>query len=146
MLRGKATLKESLELLSTTQEEVPLSLKSTSEIPIDISTEPNISLPPRELTPDSIFSVEEKPPSQLATSSPSIKLLREPLFAILNPLLEIRVHTPDALEHMPPLSGTQKTEAEPESDFLQDQERPSPEAAEPPSASSLVEVEMKSLS
>ena len=145
-LKDKATLKESLDQLSMTQEEVLHLLKLTSETPIDISTELSISSQLREHTLDSTSSVEEKLPSQSATFSPLTELPKVPLSATLNLQLEIRDHTQDALEHTPPLSDTPKMEAEPESDYHQDLEKLFPEAAEPPLELLLEVEEMKSLS
>ena len=78
--------------------------------------------------------------------SQSTKLQRVPLFATLNLQLEIKDHTPDALELMLPLLGTPKMEAELELDFHQGPEKLFLEAVEPLLVSLQVEAEMKSLS
>ena len=73
-------------------------------------------------------------------------LLKVQPSAILNPLLEIKDHTQDALVHMQLLLDTLMTAAEPESDFHQDPEKLFLAIAEPLLVLLQVEVEMKNLS
>jgi len=144
--KGRDISEELFELFFMTQEEAALSSRSTSEIHINIRSKPSTSLQLREPTPDNTSFVEEKQPSPLETSFPLTRFQKVPPSAILNPLLEIKDHTPDVQAPMLQLLVTQMTEQRPESDFPQDQERLFLEPAEPLSASLLVEVETKNLS
>ena len=87
---------------------------------------------------------EERLPSQLAMSFPSVKSLKELPFATSNPESVIREASQGAVELMPPSSVTLRTAARPESDSLQDPEKPSTEIAEQLLASLLEEAEMTS--
>jgi len=92
---------------------------------------------------DNIYLLAEKQLFQLVMSSQLTEFHKVPPFAILNLLLEIKVLTQDVQELMPPLSDIQMMAAEPESDFLQEPERPFQVFAEPLLVSLLVEEETK---
>jgi len=89
---------------------------------------------------------EEKQPSQSETFSQSTESHKVQLSAILNHQSEIKELIQDAQEHMPPLSDTLMTEAEPELDYHQAQEKLFQEIAEPQSELLLVEEECKNQS
>ena len=142
-LKGKAILKESSDLLSMTQEEALPFSKSISETPIDISIELSTSSLLREPTLVSTSSAEEKLLSQSAMFSLLTELQRVLSFATLNLQLETRDLILDAPEHMPPLSGILKMEAELESDFPLVPEKLSLDIAELPLELLQVEEETK---
>ena len=119
------------ELFSTTPDVDVPSLKSISETHINTNITLSTSSPLKEPTPDNTYSLEERPPSQQATSSQSTESLKVPPFAIFNLLLVIKELIPDAQELMPPLLDTLMTEAEPESDSHPVPERPFQVFAEP---------------
>jgi hypothetical protein len=134
------------EPFSTTPDVDAPSLKSISETHINTNITLSTSSPLKEPTPDNTYSLEEKPPSQQATSSQSTESLKVPPSATSNLPSETRVLTPDAQEHTPPLSATPMMEAEPESDSHQVPEKPSQASAEPPLVSLPVEEETKNQS
>ncbi len=122
--KDKDTSRELSEQSFTTQEEVVLFLKSTSETHINTSTTPNISSLLKELTQDNTYSVEERLPSQQVTSSQSIESQKVQPSATFNPQLETRELIPDVQEHTQPLLDIQMMAAEPESDSHQEPEKP----------------------
>ena len=119
--------------------------KLTSETLIDLSIELNTSSQLRELIQDNMSFVEERQLSQSEMSFQLTESLKVLPFAILNHLLEIRVHIQDAQEHTPLLSDILKMDQEQELDYLQDQEKLFQEIVELPLELLLVEEEMKSL-
>lgn len=114
-----------------TQEEDAHSSKSTSAIHINIKSRPSTSSLPKEHTADNTSSAVIKPQSPLETFCLSTASQKVPPSATLNPQSEIKDHTPAAQEPTPLLLVTLMMELRPESDYLQVQERPFPEAAEP---------------
>jgi hypothetical protein len=144
--KDKDTSRVLSEQFFTIQDVDVLSLKSTSEIPININITLSTSLLLKELIVDSISLLAEKLPSPLEIFFQSTESLKVPPFATLSLLLETRVLTPDAQEPTPPLSATPMMEAEPESDSHQVPEKPSQASAEPLSVSLPVEEETKNQS
>jgi hypothetical protein len=144
--KDKDTSRVSSELFFTIQDVDVLSLKSTSEIPININITLSTSLLLKELIVDSISLLAERPLYLLVTFCQSTESLKVPPFATSSLLLETRALTPDALALMPPLLDTPMMAAEPESDSHQEPERPFPVSAEPQSVSLPVEAETKSQS
>ena len=144
--KDKDTSRVLSELFFTIQDVDVLSLKSISEIPININITLSTSLLLKELIVDSISLPVERPLYLLVTFCQSTESLKVPPFATLSLLLETRALTPDALALMPPLLDTPMMAAEPESDSHQEPEKPFPVSAEPQSVSLPVEAETKSQS
>ena len=144
--KDKDTSRVLSELLFTIQDVDVLSLKSTSEIPININITLSTSLLLKELIVDSISLLAERPLYLLETFFQSTESLKVLPFATSSLLLETRVLTPDALALMPPLLDTPMMAAEPESDCHQEPEKLFPVSAEPQSVSLPVEAETKSRS
>ena len=93
-----------------------------------------------------MFSVVEKLKFQLVMFSQSIESQKVQLFATLNLPLEIKDHTPDALEPMPLLLVTLKMAQGLESDYHLVQEKLFQETVEQQLELLLVEVETKNQS
>jgi len=99
-------------------------------------------LPLKEPTPDNSFTVEPKPKLTLETFYPSTPSPKVPLSATSNKDLETEEFSPKLLELTVPLSDTLKTEPEPESDYLLEPEKPSPDLVDVPLESVLEEEEL----
>lgn len=126
------------------QEEDAHSSKSTSAIHINIKSRPSTSSLLKEHTADNTSSAEIKPQSQPETFYLSTASQKVPPSATLNPQSEIKDHIPAVQEPTPLSLATLMMELKPESDYLQVQERPFPEAAEPPLELLLEEEETRS--
>ena len=112
------------------EEDVPLS-RSTSETHINSKSKLSTSSQLKDLTQDSTFLLEEKPPSQLEIFFPSAEFLKEPQSATSSQELEIKEVSQDVQEPMPQSSVIQKMVQKQESDYHLEPEKQSMEIAEP---------------
>ena len=112
------------------EEDAPLS-RSTSETHINSKSKLSTSSQLKDLTQDSTFLLEEKPPSQLEIFFPSAEFLKEPQSATSSQELEIKEVSQDVQEPMPQSSVIQKMVQKQESDYHLEPEKQSMETAEP---------------